>query len=125
MNDPKLFVRPFLGLAFSFLTLASTARAQQHSADCWLENKSPYRSSTNFVGTQPTDAAIRSYMQTLAVQYTVPIEVIAVVCLKESTLRQFNASAGSSGFLIHNLPECKAAYANSSAPVPPGLGLMQ
>ncbi len=120
-----MFARHFFFAGILFLVLASAGYAQQHSADCWLENKSPYRVSTNFFGTQPSTTDIRSYMQTLAVQYTVPIEVIAVVCYKESTLFQYNASAGSVGFLIHNQPECKTAYSNSSAPVPPGLGLMQ
>ncbi len=105
-------------------------RAQQHSADCWLENKSSYRSQTNFRGTQPSLSDLHSYMQSLATQYTIPIEILAGIVFQESQVMQYDAAPGAQGFLIHNLNECRAAFQTgfidgSSAPPPPGLGLMQ
>ena len=122
---------PFRFVALlSLCILSSRLRAQQHSADCWLENLSPYRTQTDFRGTQPSVSDLHSFMQSLAVQYTIPIEIISGIVFQESQVIQYDAAPGAQGFLIHNLNECRQAFQTgfidgSSLPPPPGLGLMQ
>jgi hypothetical protein len=89
-----------------FAAFAPQLRAQQHSADCWLENNSSYRFQTNFRGTQPSLSDLHSYMQSLATQYTIPIEILAGIVFQESQVMQYDAAPGAQGFLIHNLNEC-------------------
>lgn len=125
--------RTFLLLAgfFFLFGFAFQVSAQQHTVDCWLENLSPYRPQTNFKGIQPSLSDLHSFMQTLALRYTVPVEVIAAVCFQESQVMQYDAPAGAEGFLIHNLNECRNAFhtgeidSGAHLAPPPGLGLMQ
>jgi hypothetical protein len=117
-------------LAVVFLCSATRLFAQQHTAECWLENDSPYRTQTDFFGIEPSNSDVQSYMQSLALKYTIPVEVIAGICFQESQALQYDAPDGLRGFLIHNLDECRYAFHNGAInpggqTPPPGLGLMQ
>ncbi|MFZ0828245.1 MAG: chitobiase/beta-hexosaminidase C-terminal domain-containing protein [Verrucomicrobiia bacterium] len=118
---------PAIILIFATAFLPVTGTAQQHTADCWLENDSGY--SASFFGTQPLLSDLQAKMRSLAVKYNVPIEIIAAVCYQESNLYQYDAIGGQVGFVIHNETECvhafQTGYISGTTLPPPGLGLMQ
>jgi hypothetical protein len=117
--------------ALVFLTSVAVAKAEEfyHPADCWLLDISPYAGQTNFRGVLDL-RDVQGYMQSLALQYTVPIEVIAGIAFQESGVRQWEILPNNApGFLVHNLNECRTAFQTGQIspglPPPPGLGLMQ
>ncbi|MBM3861756.1 MAG: hypothetical protein FJ395_19195 [Verrucomicrobia bacterium] len=125
MHPSNVFRVGALGVVSLWL-ICAVGVAQKHP-DCWLEKKSGY--SASFYGTQPPLADIQARMQKLAVQYNVPIEIVAAVCYQESNLLQYDG-----GFLKHNITECATAFHKGYISInskkeevqpPPGLGLMQ
>ena len=127
-----------IALFTAICSFASAAHAQRHSEDCWLEwqaqrPSSPYY-GISFVGSNPSKEELQCEIRKLAAKYDVPVEIIAGICAQESYGGyQYDAdgyngpSAGGSGFVVHNVDECKALFAAQADPSqgPPGLGLMQ
>lgn len=96
-----------------------------YHTDCWLRVNSGYAGS--YYGTNLSLDALKSAMQSLAVTYDVPIEIIAAVAYEESGLYQYGSV---DGFVVHNRNECCYAYSTGvinscGTSPPPGLGLMQ
>jgi len=104
-----------MGSLAAVCLMASAAFGQQHSS-CWLQQQGMLNSGAN-----PTDAQILAEMQSLAVTYNIPVEVIAAIAYQEGGIRHF----ASDGYLLHNQTECSGLYNGATSPNPPGLGMMQ
>jgi hypothetical protein len=120
-----------VAIAVALLIPVAAAKAEEfyHPVDCWLLDVSPYAAQTNFRGVLAL-SDVQGYMQSLAQQYSVPVEVIAGVAFQESGVRQWEILPNNApGFLVHNLNECRTAFQTGEIspglPPPPGLGLMQ
>jgi hypothetical protein len=126
---PQIFRAAVMAVALLIPVAAAKAEEFYHPADCWLLDVSPYAAQTNFRGMLAL-SDVQGYMQSLALQYSVPIEVIAGIAFQESGVRQWEILPNNApGFLVHNLNECRTAFQTGEIspglPPPPGLGLMQ
>ena len=68
-----------LSLSLCGILAVPTLRAEEyyHPANCWLLDVSSYKSMTDFRDVPPPLSEIHAWMRSLAVKYTIPVEVIA------------------------------------------------
>jgi len=91
-----------------------------HPDDCWLLHQTDFDGP--FFGENRSLSELASEFARLGCEYQIPVEILSATCYQERGLYQFDEA---SGFVIHNLAECRKLFNGTSSASPPGLGLMQ